>query len=87
MERHLDFDTIIERKGTDCLKYDFAKEMRKEENLIPLWVADMDLKVSSYICDAIKQQADNANIIHNNLFLLIFHFLLQIPILFQIYPV
>ncbi len=59
MERHLDFDTIIERKGTDCLKYDFAKEMRKEENLIPLWVADMDLKVSSYICDAIKQQAEH----------------------------
>lgn len=25
-ERNLDFDTPVERKGTDCLKYDFAVE-------------------------------------------------------------
>lgn len=59
MEKHLDFDVRINRKGTDSIKYDFAKEMNKEEDLLPLWVADMDFKVSSYICDAIKQQADH----------------------------
>lgn len=59
MERNLDFDKRIERKGTDCIKYDFAKEMKKEEGLLPLWVADMDFKVSSYICDALKEQAEH----------------------------
>ena len=37
-----DFDTIIERHGTNSLKYDFAKERGKQEGLLPLWVADMD---------------------------------------------
>ena len=33
-----DFDTVIERKGTDSLKYDFARERGKEEDVLPLWV-------------------------------------------------
>lgn len=49
MEKHLDFDVRINRKGTDSIKYDFAKEMNKEEDLLPLWVADMDFKVFSLL--------------------------------------
>ena len=37
-----DFDTITDRRGTNCLKYDFAKERGKKEGILPLWVADMD---------------------------------------------
>ena len=37
-----DFDKITDRKGTDCLKYDFAKERGRHEGILPLWVADMD---------------------------------------------
>lgn len=37
-----DFDNLIDRKNTNCIKYDFAKERGKKEDLIPLWVADMD---------------------------------------------
>ena len=37
-----DFDEVVERRGTGCLKYDFAKERGKKEDVLPLWVADMD---------------------------------------------
>ena len=39
-----DFDEVVERRGTGCLKYDFAKERGKKEDVLPLWVADMDFK-------------------------------------------
>lgn len=53
-ERHLDFDTVIDRKGTRSLKYDFAVRRGKPENVLPLWVADMDFQTSSYITDALE---------------------------------
>lgn len=53
-ERNLDFDTVIERKNTKSLKYDFAVKRGKPEDILPLWVADMDFKVSSYITDALE---------------------------------
>lgn len=58
-ERNLDFDTVIDRKNTYSLKYDFAKKRNMPEDLLPLWVADMDFKVSSYIQDAICQQTEH----------------------------
>ncbi|MCL2077579.1 MAG: pyridoxal phosphate-dependent aminotransferase [Oscillospiraceae bacterium] len=36
------FDTVVNRKNTDSLKYDFAAERKMSGNLIPLWIADMD---------------------------------------------
>jgi len=56
-ERNLDFDTPVERKGTDCLKYDFAVERGMPADILPLWVADMDFRISSYIQDALAAQA------------------------------
>lgn len=53
-ERNLDFDTVIERKNTKSLKYDFAVRRGKPKDVLPLWVADMDFKVSSYITDALE---------------------------------
>lgn len=58
-ERNLDFDKIINRKGTKCLKYDFAAKRGYEEDVLPLWVADMDFKTSSYIEDALKKIAEH----------------------------
>lgn len=59
MERNLDFDAIIDRKNTNCLKYDFAKRRGMPEGLLPLWVADMDFRTSSYIQDAISNQVEH----------------------------
>lgn len=58
-ERNLDFDTVVDRRNTYSLKYDFAKERNMPEDLLPLWVADMDFKTSSYIQDAVIRQAEH----------------------------
>lgn len=57
MERNLNFDEIINRKGTDCLKYDFADRRGYPLDVLPFWVADMDFKTSSYIEDALVERA------------------------------
>lgn len=56
-ERNLDFDQVIDRKGTRCIKYDFAARRGMPEDVLPLWVADMDFKTSSYIEDALIERA------------------------------
>lgn len=56
-ERNLDFDRVINRRNTKSLKYDFAKERGMPEDVLPLWVADMDFKTSSYVEDALKEWA------------------------------
>lgn len=59
-ERNLNFDEVIDRRNTDCLKYDFAVQRGKPKDVLPLWVADMDFKVSSYIEDALVARARQA---------------------------
>ena len=49
-----DFDMVIERRGTNCLKYDFARERGKQENVLPLWVADMDFQTASPILEKLE---------------------------------
>ena len=52
-EKNLDFDTVVDRRNTYSLKYDFAEKRGKPKDVLPLWVADMDFKVSSYIIEAL----------------------------------
>ena len=59
-ERNLDFDTAVNRKNTSSLKYDFAVERRMPADVLPLWVADMDFKTSSYIEDALAARSHHA---------------------------
>ncbi|MBD5445174.1 MAG: pyridoxal phosphate-dependent aminotransferase [Lachnospiraceae bacterium] len=59
VERNLDFDTVVDRKNTNCLKYDFAVERGMPEDVLPLWVADMDFKTSSYVQDALDRQIEH----------------------------
>ena len=58
-ERNLDFDKVVDRKNTSCLKYDFAVKRGMPADILPLWVADMDFKTSSYIQDAVAAQAEH----------------------------
>ncbi len=55
-ERNLDFDRIVDRRQTDSLKYDFAARRGKPENILPLWVADMDFPTSSLVLDAVTER-------------------------------
>lgn len=59
-ERNLDFDVVTERRNTKSLKYDFARRRGLPEDVLPLWVADMDFKTSSYIEDALAACARHA---------------------------
>ena len=38
------FDTIIDRRGTSCFKYDARKEVFGRDDILPMWVADMDFQ-------------------------------------------
>lgn len=55
-EKNLDFDQLVDRRGTHCLKYDFAIERGKPADILPLWVADMDFPTSSYVQEALQSQ-------------------------------
>lgn len=55
-ERNLNFDEVVERRNTDSLKYDFAVRRGKPEGVLPLWVADMDFRTSSFILDAVEER-------------------------------
>ena len=46
-----DFDKIIDRRGTSCLKYDFQVERRERDDLLPMWVADMDFALPEDILE------------------------------------
>ena len=54
------FDKAINRKNTNCAKYDGLKKYFGYEDLNPLWVADMDFKTPSFINDAIINAAKNS---------------------------
>ncbi|MCR5733779.1 MAG: pyridoxal phosphate-dependent aminotransferase [Lachnospiraceae bacterium] len=58
-ERNLDFDKVIDRRGTGSLKYDFARQRRMPEDVLPMWVADMDFRTTSYVEDAVKRVAEH----------------------------
>lgn len=49
-----EFDKIIDRKGTNCLKYDFARERGHSEEELPLWVADMDFQTAPEIVERLQ---------------------------------
>ena len=53
------FDKIINRKGTNCLKYDFAVERGKPSEVLPLWVADMDFQVSEEITKSLHAAVEH----------------------------
>lgn len=50
-----DFDEIIDRRNTNCLKYDFGLERKHREDLLPLWIADMDFRLPEIILNDIQK--------------------------------
>lgn len=47
-----------DRLGTDCNKWDGCEEKFGDENLLPLWVADMDFEAPSCVKQALKKYVD-----------------------------
>ena len=46
------FDEIIDRRGTDCVKYDDLNRTFGRTDLLPMWVADMDFRTAPAIIGA-----------------------------------
>ncbi|WP_419095964.1 MalY/PatB family protein [Ureibacillus endophyticus] len=60
------FDELHNRKNTNSLKWDLFKERYKAqykvenvEEILPMWVADMDFAIPQIITDAIKERLDH----------------------------
>ena len=53
-----DFNEVIDRKNSDSLKFDFAKEKGLPEDVLPLWVADMDFKAPPGVIEALQKSLD-----------------------------
>ena len=53
------FDELIDRTDTNCIKYDARKMFFGNEDLLPLWVADMDFRTPDFIVDAVKKRAEH----------------------------
>lgn len=54
-----DFDEIIERRGTHSIKFDSMQELWGRNDLIPMWVADMDFRTPSFIVEAIRKRVEH----------------------------
>lgn len=49
------FDEIINRKNTNSIKYDGAVKFKKSEDLLPLWIADMDFRSPGPVIQALTE--------------------------------
>ncbi|MDD7462441.1 MAG: PatB family C-S lyase [Prevotellaceae bacterium] len=56
---HYDFNLTINRKGSGDIKNEWLKKLWGREDLIPLWVADMDFATPPFILDALKQRLEH----------------------------
>ena len=55
----INFDEIIDRRNTSCLKHDFAVERGYPADILPFWVADMDFRTPAPVIDALKARAEH----------------------------
>lgn len=53
------FDEQVNREHTASVKYDLRKLLFGKEDVIPMWVADMDFKTPPFIIDAIKKRLNH----------------------------
>ncbi|WP_312651218.1 MalY/PatB family protein [Aminipila sp.] len=51
------FDEIVDRSNNYAAKYDERKKKFGTEDLLPLWIADMDFKTAQPIIDALEERA------------------------------
>jgi cystathionine beta-lyase len=53
------FDELIDRRNTASLKYDFGLQRKGRDDLLPLWVADMDFRLPEEIITDIVKRAEH----------------------------
>lgn len=53
MNKDFDFDQVVERRGTSCVKWDSSTD----SEMLPMWVADMDFHTAPAIIEAVEKRA------------------------------
>ena len=57
--KQYNFDELIDRTNTNCIKYDARSAFFGNPDVLPLWVADMDFRTPDFIVEAIKKRAEH----------------------------
>ena len=52
-----DFDEVVDRKGTNCAKWDTIEANNKPKDVLPMWVADMDFPSPPAVAQALAKVA------------------------------
>ncbi len=55
-----DFDKIVDRTGTGDIKHAGLKETFGRDDLIPMWIADMEWETPQFITDALRTRLDHS---------------------------
>lgn len=53
------FDELIERRGTDSVKWDGAKNVWGRDDLLAMWVADMDFRTPPFVMEALRKRLEH----------------------------
>ncbi len=56
------FDNIVERKGSNCYKYDLLNDFFGSDDMMPLWVADTDFECPDFVINAISNRLTFSNL-------------------------
>jgi cysteine-S-conjugate beta-lyase len=54
-----DFDTLIDRRNTNSVKWDLLNEEFKRDDIIPMWVADMDFASPTEVSEALSKRIEH----------------------------
>lgn len=60
MSETYNFDKIIDRRGSGALKTDALQDLYGRSDLIPLWVADIDFELPSFILDPLRKRLEHS---------------------------
>ena len=57
MRYQAEFDRVIDRSATDAEKYTLRKKLFHTEDVLPMWVADMDIVTPPFVREAVRKKA------------------------------
>lgn len=53
------FDEEIDRRGTESVKYDAVQKRWGRNDLLPMWVADMDFRTPPFVIEALRSRLEH----------------------------
>lgn len=56
---NIPFDMLIDRRGTDCSKWDDSPCKIEAEDMLPMWTADMDFACPTAVIEAMKARLEH----------------------------